>query len=59
MPATLLSQRRPTAEILAFGQRIIRALHGRGILNIGDILPSDGDIEQVIALGCHRPTAQA
>lgn len=53
VPATLFCQHVPTAEILAFGDRIARALAGRGILNVGDILPADGDIEQVIALGKH------
>ena len=51
VPATLFCQGLPTEEILAFGKRIAQALRGRGILNIGDILPSPGDIEQVIALG--------
>lgn len=40
-----------TDDILAFGRRIIRALRGRGILNVGDILPPPADIDQVIALG--------
>ncbi|MBN1419420.1 MAG: hypothetical protein JXP34_11630 [Planctomycetes bacterium] len=51
VPAILFCRRRPAAEILGFGGRILRALRGRGILNVGDILPPDGDIEQVIALG--------
>ena len=53
VPATLFCQKRPTREILAFGDGIARALRGRGILNVGDILPPDGDIAQVIALGRH------
>lgn len=51
VPATLFCQHRPTAEIIAFGRRIATALQGRGILNVGDILPPDGDLEQVIELG--------
>jgi uroporphyrinogen-III decarboxylase len=51
VPATLFCQRRPTAEIIAFGRRIATALQGRGILNIGDILPPDGDLQQVVELG--------
>jgi hypothetical protein len=51
VPATLFCRRRPTEELLAFGDRIRRAFRGRGFLNVGDILPPDGDIEQVIALG--------
>jgi len=53
VPATLFCQHLPEGEILAFGDRIAAALGGRGILNIGDILPPDGEIEQVIALGRH------
>lgn len=53
VPATLFCQRLPTEEILEFGGRIASALAGRGILNVGDILPPDGDIDQVIALGEH------
>jgi hypothetical protein len=51
VPATLFCQGLPTDEIVAFGRRIADALDGRGILNVGDILPAGGDIEQVIALG--------
>ncbi|HOX06103.1 MAG TPA: uroporphyrinogen decarboxylase family protein [Planctomycetota bacterium] len=53
VPATLFCQRLPDREILAFGDRILAALGGRCILNVGDILPPNGDIEQVIALGRH------
>lgn len=56
VPATLFCQHRPVGEILAFGDRIATTLAGRGILNVGDILPPDGDIEQVIALGAHLAT---
>jgi len=51
VPSTLFCTRRPTAEILSIGERIARSLAGRVIVNVGDILPPDGDIEQVIALG--------
>lgn len=53
VPATFFCQGRPTEEILRFADRILGALAGRGILNVGDILPPDGDLEQVIALGRH------
>ena len=53
IPATLFCQNLPTEEILRFADRIITALKGRAILNVGDILPPNGDIEQVIALGEH------
>ena len=51
VPATLLCRDLPVAEVTGFGRRIADALRGRGIVNIGDILPPEGDIEQVIALG--------
>lgn len=51
VPATLFCQHRPTNELLRFADRIRTSLSGRGILNVGDILPPNGDIEQVIALG--------
>ena len=53
VPSTLFCRQLPTEQIIAFGDRIIDALKGRAILNVGDILPPDGDIEQVIALGKH------
>jgi hypothetical protein len=51
VPSTLFCQGLDTEEILAFGERIVKALAGRVILNVGDILPPNGDIHQVIALG--------
>jgi len=51
VPATLLCQNLPEAAILDFGRRILDAFTGRVILNIGDILPPNGDIRQVIRLG--------
>ena len=51
VPASLFCQGLPTEEILAFGERIHSELAGRVIINVGDILPPNGDIHQVIALG--------
>jgi len=51
VPAGLLTIGLPTAQITAFGERIARAFDGQVIVNVGDILPPTGDIEQVIALG--------
>ena len=51
VPSSLLCQGLPDQQILAFGDRIMEAFRGRGFLNVADILPPDGDIEQVIALG--------
>ncbi len=53
VPSTLFCQKLPTDTILRFGDRIVSLLKGKAILNVGDILPPDGDIEQVIALGKH------
>jgi len=51
VPSTMFCQQLPEEEIFAFADRIMNALKGRGILNVGDILPANGDIRQVIALG--------
>ena len=51
VPATLLTQGLPAREIVAFGERILKAFDGRVILNIGDVLPQNGSLEQVIELG--------
>ena len=40
-----------TEDIFAYADRIMTAFKGKGILNVGDILSPDGDIEKVIALG--------
>ena len=53
VPSTLFCQGLPDEELLAFADRIAAAFTGRGIMNVGDILPPDGDIEQVIAVGKH------
>ncbi len=51
VPPVLFCRKLPTQDILDFGKRIIEAFNGRCVLNVGDILPPDGDMEQVIALG--------
>ena len=51
VPSTLFCRNLPIEEIISYAERIINSFKGRGIINIGDILPPDGDIEQVIALG--------
>jgi hypothetical protein len=53
VPATLFCQNLSNENLFVFADRIMTALKGRGIVNVGDILPADGDIEQVIALGKH------
>lgn len=51
VPAPMFCENRDNDEIFAFADRIMKAFAGRGILNVGDILPPNGDIDQVIALG--------
>ena len=51
VPATLFCQNVPTKEIFKMADRIMTAFEGRGFINVGDILPPNGDIEQVIELG--------
>ena len=51
VPATLFCQNLPDELILEFGRRIVQAFDGRVLLNIGDILPPNGDIRQVVKLG--------
>jgi uroporphyrinogen-III decarboxylase len=51
VPSTLFCTHTPTEQILDYGRRIIDALGPNVIVNVGDVLPPDGDIEQVIALG--------
>ena len=51
VPATLFCTNTPTDEILAYGARIVEALDPDVILNIGDVLPPDGNIDQLVALG--------
>jgi hypothetical protein len=53
VPSTLFCQHRPDAELTAFADRIVDSFRGRGVINVGDILPPDGDVEQVIAVGKH------
>ncbi len=51
VPATLFCQHLRDELILDFGRRILDAFAGRAILNVGDILPPNGDLFQVIRLG--------
>lgn len=53
VPSTLFCTGEPTEDILAFASRIHNAFAGRAIINVGDILPPNGDFAQVIALGEH------
>jgi len=51
VPATLFTQNVDDRVVLDFGRRILDAFGGRVILNIGDILPTNADIFQMIRLG--------
>ncbi|MDD5483962.1 MAG: uroporphyrinogen decarboxylase family protein [Kiritimatiellae bacterium] len=51
VPSTLFTQNLPEHEITAFARRIMKAFSKRVILNVGDVLPPDGDIDLVIAAG--------
>lgn len=53
VPSTLFCTGEPTDTILAYAARIHRALAGRAVINVGDILPPNGDFSQVVALGEH------
>jgi hypothetical protein len=51
VPSIFFTQNADASEITAFAERIINGLAGKVILNIGDILPADGDIYKAIELG--------
>lgn len=51
VPSTLFTQDISTEELVQFGERIVQAFNKRVIVNIGDILPSIGNIKQVIEVG--------
>jgi hypothetical protein len=51
VPATLFTTGTAHEALADFGERIARAFGQRVILNVGDILPTNGDIQGVIALG--------
>jgi uroporphyrinogen-III decarboxylase len=51
IPATLFVTDTPVNAICDFGLRIAAAFGRKVIVNVGDILPPNGDIEKVIAAG--------
>ena len=53
VPSSLLCQNLPTSKLLKFADKIMEAFKGRAVINIGDIVSPNADIEQVIALGNH------
>ena len=50
VPSTLFCTGAPTEEIIAYARRIEQSLAPNVILNVGDVLPPNGDIDQAIAL---------
>lgn len=50
VPSTLFVQNLPDEQILASAEEIVSALRGRLILNVGDVLPGNGSLRQVIGL---------
>jgi uroporphyrinogen-III decarboxylase len=51
VPSTLFAQGLANSVILDSAEEIVQALKGRLILNVGDVLPPNGDMQQVIGLG--------
>ncbi|WP_312641146.1 uroporphyrinogen decarboxylase family protein [Hydrogenoanaerobacterium sp.] len=60
VPSALFCDGTPVEALYSYADRIIKAFGGRAILNVGDILPANGSIENVIALGeyIHRYNAK-
>lgn len=53
VPSGFFADGSSTEKIIDFGEKIVKAGNGRFILNVGDILPTNGDIYKVIELGRH------
>ncbi len=51
VPSTFFVQNLPDEQILASAEEIVSALRGKVILNVGDVLPGNGSLRQVIVLG--------
>ena len=51
VPASLFTMGVPPSSLADFAERILRAFSGRVIVNVGDILPPNGDIQAVIEIG--------
>ena len=53
VPSSMFCDGSTIEEVCSYADKIINAFQGRAILNVGDILPVNGSIEKVIALGSH------
>jgi hypothetical protein len=51
VPSVLFTQNLPDEKIYANAERIVRSLGKKLILNVGDVLSADGNIDQLIRLG--------
>ncbi len=51
VPSALFCDGTPLEEILAYTERLARLSQGRFLLNVGDILPVNGNMGHVIAMG--------
>ena len=51
VPSSLFCDGTSIDAICAYADRLLKAFEGRAIFNVGDILPVNGSIEHVIALG--------
>lgn len=51
IPSSLFCDNTPVEELCKIADRILRAFHGKVIVNVGDILPAVGDMRKVIAVG--------
>jgi hypothetical protein len=53
VPSGFFADGSSVEKIIEFGEKNVKAGNGRFILNVGDILPTNGDIYKVIELGRH------
>ena len=51
VPSTFFTDKTPVETIKQYAGRIVNTLRGRVFMNIGDILPADGDIFKAIEMG--------
>lgn len=51
VPASLFTTAAAPSSLADFAERIVRAFSGQVIVNVGDILPPNGNIEAVIEIG--------
>jgi hypothetical protein len=57
VPASLFATGQSPAKLADFAERIVQAFSGRVIVNVGDILPPNGNIDGVIEIGRRLSTS--